>query len=369
MDNVRADRLIIEGGVCRGVVVRDLASGGDRTLRADYEVIVSAGYLFTPRLLFLSGIGDAKELAAADIEVAQDLPMVGKNLTAPRFAPVSWRTKAPTLSQMMGSPISKAEHPAVPEAFQSVVAEATVPLGKGSIAQFMPLYYAPTSAPLQYSLQGEPWPLETNAFTVMVTMTTEAKGEIKFDRDPDVSPTITHAPLTAADEQHGAEAIRAAEAFGGRLPSEGRVKHAQHWSAVYDGRGTCRMGSDPRTSVVDTMLRVHGVQNLRIVDGSVLPSNTPFLAMPEVLMLAERAVDIILDVPTYSTQGLPPATPLLAAVTSEGDVPSNMAVANSPWTATFVAASGLLLLVAVSCVKALVHVRNTHVEADVYVQA
>jgi len=86
-------------------------------------------------------------------------------------------------------------------------------------------------------------------------------------------------------------------------------------------------------------------------------------------MLAERAVDIILDVPTYSTHGLPPATPLLAAVTSEGDVPSNMAVANSPWTATFLAASGLLLLVAVSCVKALVHVRNTHVEADVYVQA
>jgi len=45
MDSVRADRLIIEGGVCRGVVVRDLANGGHRTLRADYEVIVSAGYL------------------------------------------------------------------------------------------------------------------------------------------------------------------------------------------------------------------------------------------------------------------------------------------------------------------------------------
>jgi len=62
MENVRADRLIIDGGVCRGVVVRDLANGGHRTITAVREVIVSAGYLYTPRLLFLSGIGDAKHL-------------------------------------------------------------------------------------------------------------------------------------------------------------------------------------------------------------------------------------------------------------------------------------------------------------------
>jgi len=381
LENVRADRLIIEGGVCRGVYVRDLARGGHRSIIAKNEVIVSAGYLFTPRLLFLSGIGDAKDLANANIEVVQDLPLVGKNLTAPRFTPISWHTKTPTLSQMMGSPISKAQHPAVPEAFQSAVAEATVPLRKGSIAQFMPLYYSPSSAPLQYSLQGEPWPLETNAFTVLVTMTTEAKGEIKFDRNPDVSPTITHAPLTASDEQRGDEAIRAAEQLGRRLPSEGRVKHTQDWSAVYDGRGTCRMGSDPRTSVVDTMLRVHGVRNLRIVDGSALPSDTPYLAMPEVLMLAERAVDLIVDVATYAVKDLPLATPLLAAVSGERETfpnmtmagererSSNMATAISPWMVAVFAATGIFFLLTGSFVATFVNDRKTQAEADVYVQA
>merc|ERR550514_2621333 len=133
----------------------------------------------------------------------------------------------------MGTPISK-EGSAVHEAFQSVVAEATVPLGKGAMAQFMPLYYAPRSAPLQYSLEGEPWPLETNAYTVCVTMATQARGTITIDKDPSVSPIITHDPMTPEDLERGATAVRAAEKLGASLPSEGRVEHPQDWSAVYD---------------------------------------------------------------------------------------------------------------------------------------
>merc|ERR1719323_923552 len=108
-------------------MVRDLAGGGVHFIKAENEVIVSAGYLWTPRLLFLSGIGDAKKLAAKGLEVVKDLPAVGNNLTAPRFAPVSWHTSTPTLSQMMGPPISSTAS-VVPEAFQSVVCEATVHL-------------------------------------------------------------------------------------------------------------------------------------------------------------------------------------------------------------------------------------------------
>ncbi|CAK0858495.1 unnamed protein product, partial [Prorocentrum cordatum] len=291
--------------------------GGSRSIMAAREVIVSAGYLYTPRLLFLSGIGDAGDLARAGLEVVRDMPAVGKNLTAPRMTPLSWRTNTPTISQMMGPPISK-EGPADREAFSSVIAEATVPVGEQAIAQFMPLYYAPKSAPLQFSLQGEPWPLETNAYTIaiMVTMATAARGSIAVDPDPDVSPTITHDPLTPedVDAARGAAAVRAAEQLGARLASTGRVEHAQDWSAVYDGRGTCRMGTDPRTSVVDPTLRVHGIRGLRIVDGSVLPSSTPYLAMPEVLMLAERAADLILDVPTYAASDLEPGESLARAV-------------------------------------------------------
>merc|ERR1740138_834306 len=102
-------------------------------------------------------------------------------------------------------------------------------------------------------------------------MATSARGSVAIDRDPDVSPTVTHDPLNPADVERGAEAVRAAEELAARLGrSNGRVEHEQDWSAVYDGRGTCRMGTDPRASVVDPMLRVHGIQGMRIVDGSVL---------------------------------------------------------------------------------------------------
>merc|ERR1719401_2034046 len=154
---------------------------------------------------------------------------------------------------MMGPPISNAAT-TVKEAFQSVVAEATVHLGRDAMVQFMPLYYAPASAPLQYSLQGEPWPLKTNAFTMLVTMTTEAKGVVEIEKNPDVSPTIVHDPMTLADLERGTKAVRMAEEFASKLPSTGRVQHGVDWSAVYDGRGSCRMGNNPHTSVVDMML-------------------------------------------------------------------------------------------------------------------
>jgi len=328
MEGVRADRLIIKGDICTGVEVRDLKSGSYKTISAGKEVIVSAGYIYTPRLLFLSGLGDAKELAASGIPVVKDLPAVGKNLVAPRYTPISWHTSEPTLAQMMGAPISKG--PAVKEAFQSVIAEATVQLSRDAIAQFMPLYYDPKSAPLQYSLQGEPWPLLTNAYTVLVSMRTEAKGMITFDKDPDVSPTIDHEPLTANDMERGAAAVEAAVGMGSALPSQGRVEHAQDWSAVYDGRGTCRMGTNPSASVVDTSLRVHGVRNLRIVDGSAIPASTPFLAMPEVLMLAERAADLIGGPPTYSVADIPDGSSLWDVVQYANILPSDVAARSVP---------------------------------------
>merc|ERR1712039_979475 len=66
------------------------------------------------------------------------------------------------------------------------------------------------------------------------------------------------------------------------------------WTAVYDGRGTCQMGREHHNSVVDHKLRVHGITGLRVVDGSVIPVGSPYLAVPEVLALAERASDLLI---------------------------------------------------------------------------
>jgi choline dehydrogenase len=67
-------------------------------------------------------------------------------------------------------------------------------------------------------------------------------------------------------------------------------------STVYHGVGTCRMGADPAAgAVVDANLRVHGVQRLRVIDGSVMPTMTSTNTNATVLMIAERAADLLLN--------------------------------------------------------------------------
>jgi choline dehydrogenase-like flavoprotein len=244
---------------------------------------------------------------------------------------------------MMGTPISPPNTKAEPEAFQSAVLEGTARF-RSSVAKrenpraerpdvvmhFMPLYYAPKSAPIQYSLQGEPWPLSTNAYTLLVTLgETEAQGSLAFHTGaPDVSPVVTHDPLTARDREVAAEAVQLARRIGGSSefsqPTqfvENNAGEPDMFTAVYDGRGTCRMGNDERTSVVNFNLQVHGVERLRIVDGSVIPQGSPYLAVPEVLALAERAADLILGrqrEQSHKIAPIAPTVPLSALTASFG---------------------------------------------------
>mmetsp|Transcript_2491 Transcript_2491/g.5854 ORF Transcript_2491/g.5854 Transcript_2491/m.5854 type:complete len:664 (-) Transcript_2491:276-2267(-) len=313
----RADRLIIEGGECRGLAFRNLLEGSDHVVRARKEVILSSGYIYSPRLLFLSGIGARRDLEAVGLQVVKDLPAVGRNLTAARYSPLAWRTATPTLSEMMGEPISRAGLKSEPAAYGSAVLEATARARSAASARahpqatrpdivlsFMPLYYAPKSAPLQYSLQGEEWPLQTNAFSILATLgETKAQGSVTFPSGaPDVSPVITHDPMTDPEDLARArEAVDLARRIGGareftqtQAVIENGAGRPDMWTAVYDGRGTCRMGEEEHNSVVDHKLRVHGISKLRVVDGSVIPVGSPYLAVPEVLALAERASDLIL---------------------------------------------------------------------------
>ncbi|CAE8611398.1 unnamed protein product [Polarella glacialis] len=217
---------------------------------------------------------------------------------------------------MMGAPISATGAKANPAAYGSTILEATA-RSRSSVAakkdptsskpdivlSFMPLFYAPKSAPLQYSLQGEPWPLKTNAFTIQATLgETKAQGSVTFTGSPDVSPVVTHDAMTHPEDLARArEAVELAKSIGGSsalghaAAIENGAGAQDMWSAVYDGRGTCRMGKHHHDSVVDHHLCVHGITNLRVVDGSVIPVGSPYLAVPEVLAVAERASELILN--------------------------------------------------------------------------
>jgi len=314
LHGARADRLIMSGDTCKGVVYRNLATVEDKVVYAKNQVILSSGYVYTPRLLFLSGIGAKEELERVGMPVVHELPAVGKHLTSARYSPMTWSTDRKTLSQMLGQPISQSQFTAEPKAYQSTVQEALArfrsqkaakasPYSKRSdvVLTFVPAYQALKSAPLQFSFQGEPWPLKTNAYTILVTLgETEAKGEVTFiSGAPDVSPVVTHEPLTHADWELAQEAVEFAmkvgnqSVLGGKFMDNGAGRR-DAFSALYDGRGSCRMGKDLKDSVVDYELRVHGIKNLRIVDGSVIPQGSPYLALPEVMALAERAADLVL---------------------------------------------------------------------------
>jgi len=318
MHGARADRLLIKNHSCHGVAFRRLADSTDHIVRARKEVILSSGYVYSPRLLFLSGIGAKKDLEAVGLNVVKDLPAVGRNLTAARFSPLAWRTSEPTLSQMMGEPISPAGSRVDPKAYGSAVLEATARVRSAArahadpasqrpdiVLSFMPLFYAPKSAPLQYSLQGEEWPLRTNAFSILATLgETKAQGSVTFASGaPDVSPVVSHEAMTHPEDLARAkEAVELARRIGGshafsQTPEaiENGAGAPDMWTAVYDGRGTCRMGREQHNSVVDHKLRVHGITGLRVVDGSVIPVGSPYLAVPEVLALAERASDLLLN--------------------------------------------------------------------------
>jgi len=321
LDGARADRLLMDRDRCKGVVYRELATKTDHVIYANREVVLSAGYVYTPRLLFLSGMGPKRELDAVGLPVLHDLPAMGKHVTSARYSPLSWRTDKPSLTHMLGPPISPIASQ-LPDAYQSTGQEAFAryrstfssmkrPLENRSdvVFSFLPMYQALESAPLQFSLQGEPWPLQTNGYTILVTLgETEADGEITFpSASPDVSPVLTHRPLTDEDWKLAEEAVTYAmtvwnnSALGGTFIGNGAGRR-NAFSAVYDGRGSCRMGPDRSDSVVDFNLRVHGVQGLRIADGSVIPRPSPYFALPEVLALAERAADLILKTERHEVE-------------------------------------------------------------------
>mmetsp|Transcript_94201 Transcript_94201/g.262174 ORF Transcript_94201/g.262174 Transcript_94201/m.262174 type:complete len:656 (-) Transcript_94201:323-2290(-) len=341
LTGARADRLILKNDTrVEGVAYRNLADETDHVIFARKEVILSSGYIYTPRLLFLSGLGPKRELEKVGLPMVKDMPAVGKHLTSARYTPLAFTTTEPMLSQMVGSPISPAGTRAEPAAYQSAVLEATARVRSSSqkrkglkrpdiVLSFMPLYYSPSSAPLQYSLQGEPWPLSTNAYSILATLgETRAKGEVTFpSASPDRSPVVTHEALThEEDVEKAKEAVALAMEVGrqGNLSTGALVENGagslDAWTAVYDGRGTCRMGEDLSDAVVDYELKVHGMKGLRIVDGSVIPVASPYLAVPEVLAVAEKGAAMILKEHSRQNDEVEKITPFNGNVVTIADL-------------------------------------------------
>lgn len=291
--NAATTRLDINKGRCVGVEVK--LDGKMVTLSASQETILSAGAFDTPRLLMLSGVGDAAALEAVGVRPVHDLPGVGQNLEDHPLAPgVLYRSDQPLIP-------SKYNH-----CESMIVADSPGGAGRADL-MIMALSVAFVSPSL-----GAPPP---NCFSFVPALTyPRSRGSISLvSADPAVPAAIDPGYLThEADVDGLVEGIEIARAIAATKAMRGWAVEEIHpgpaltnrkalgdyvrtvVSAFYHPTATCKMGKDSdREAVLDPALRVRGIDGLRVVDASAFPSIPQAMTNAAVLALAERGADLI----------------------------------------------------------------------------
>ena len=314
---VLVTKIVIEGGRAVGVAVVD-KDGTGRIVRAGKEVILSAGFVGSPQLLMLSGVGHPEHLAEHGITTVADLP-VGDNLQDHLFHAMTFHSTGSTLR---GTPMF----------FARGVARELLRPGRTFLANsvFESVGFVRTSRatnvpdlqlhllPWAYVSPNQDEPIRHDvdprtSLTVLATMIyPESRGTVRLaSGDPLEAPLIDYRYLSETADldvlTEGSEMVReimAGAAFGGSVKSEIhpgadlqgqdlRREILNRATSVYHGVGTCRMGTDER-AVVGPDLVVRGLEGLRVADASVMPSITGGNTNAPSIMIGEKAADLIL---------------------------------------------------------------------------
>ncbi len=310
-------RIIVANGRATGVEYR--RDGMLQTAIARREVLLAGGVVNSPQLLMLSGIGAADELSALGVETVVAAPGVGKNLQDHVSVIVMYRRKEPgPFLKMM-----RADRIAVDFARTYLTGtgfSADVPGGAVAFLKSAPDRPLPdvqllfTAAPLAAWPYLPPFkqPFADGFATRIVAVQPESRGWISLSSaDPMAAPRIHQNFLSSPRDwdslRYGFRVARtlaaqpamqpfiAAEFFPGPdCQSDEEIDaHIRNTSiTVHHPAGTCRMGVD-QASVVDQHLRVRGVDGLRVVDASVMPDLVCGNINAAVIMIAEKAADLI----------------------------------------------------------------------------
>jgi choline dehydrogenase len=308
--------VLIESG--RAVGVRYIHRGTEHDVRAQSEVILSGGAVNSPQLLMLSGIGPADHLREHGIAVVADSPGVGANLSDHPIASALWSTpKVRSLAEMAGPKNLLRWQLTHTGPMTTNVAQA------GGFARSDAGLPAPDIQwhvlPVPFRNGGLSDPTERGMSVLVTLVAVRSRGRIQLrSADPRHRPLIDPAYLSDPADTHALvraismvreiasvkpmRKICAAELAPGadlRADDELRDFVRRDVNTLYHPVGSCAMGGESRldasglATVVDTELRVRGVDGLRVVDASVMPSVPRGNTNAPTIAIAERAADLI----------------------------------------------------------------------------
>ncbi len=316
MTDVLVKRVRLDGRRAAGIEL--LRAGQEAFAEARIETILAAGAIGSPQILQLSGIGPAAALQPLGIPVTRELAGVGENLQDHLQLRMVFKVKnAVTLNQRANSVWGKAMMGLEYALFRT--GPLTMPPSQlGGFARSDP---SQATANIEYHIQPlsldkfgdplHPFP----AFTASVcNLRPTSRGHVRIKiADPRAHPAIVLNYLaTPEDRKVAAEALRltrkiaAQPALAKYEPQEFKpgldvqtddqlAKAAGDiGTTIFHPVGTCRMGvATDRSAVVDSRLRVHGLERLRVVDASIMPTITSGNTNSPTLMIAERGSDMI----------------------------------------------------------------------------
>lgn len=316
LSHAHATRVVIENGRATGIDY--LHQGRAARVRARKEVVLSGGAYNSPQLLMLSGIGPAAQLAGHGISPVVDAPGVGRDLSEHPLVYMTFAAREPAtflralrfdraaLSVLRWAATGKG-------AFASQITSGILMLRSRPELERPDLQLVFLPVRLDAKLWHPLGARQAHVLSVMVMqLHPESRGTVTLrSADPMDKPRIDlnllSTPADFADIREGIGAVRRifaqpplrdmvkAEIAPGNDTDlddfiRNNLKITQHPT------GTCRMGDD-REAVVDSELRVKGVAGLRVVDASVMPTIPGANINAAVIMVAERASDLIRGIP------------------------------------------------------------------------